>query len=544
TTAARNELQRLGKTFKSPLLKNVCIKIDGHTDEQGWPGRTRAQNDSLNEDLSLKRVTSVRDYLKSIGVDTTRIVVQGYGRRRPRIPKVDSTFANLAKARRDSLHRTNRRVEIYLIKQRCPDNTCTINTLASCPTDTLKIVNPGDRLKYVFTVENHSQFPAHNVEIQDLLPEHIKPAITTQLTNGGRHYYSTTIPLLRPNSTETIELLANVDATIPDTLLELVNSATLNAENDINCDTSSDTVYVIGGQPPNIEPVATNVRITGTPRVGKVLTGNYAYYDPDRDPEGASTYRWLRNGRVIPNATAKTYRLDNADLGYLIRFEVTPIAQGGTSPGRAATSSRFGPIMPDLPPVVNYAKIIGTPAVDSLLRVDYVTSDPDGDATGNARIQWLRNGKPIPGGAFAAYKVRVADAGTKIAVQVTPVSQTGLLRGTPFLSDAVGPIPRVARVQKPRIKGLPQVGKVLQAKVIYEPFPGLTLKFQWWRRRKEETGYHKIPGKTLKTYELSEDDKGSYLKCSVIPILNGQAQAAQFSKEFGPLEPRSWDIFN
>ncbi|MBH2008724.1 MAG: hypothetical protein I8H71_03375, partial [Xanthomonadaceae bacterium] len=43
-------------------------------------------------------------------------------------------------------------------------------------------------------------------------------------------------------------------------------------------------------------PTASGVGISGTAQVGKLLTGIYSYADADNDPQGASTFRWLRNG--------------------------------------------------------------------------------------------------------------------------------------------------------------------------------------------------------------------------------------------------------
>lgn len=541
TRLVRSELQRLAKAFKSPLLKDVCIKINGHTDEQGWHGRTNAESMKLNEELSLKRVASVRDYLDSLGVDTTRIILQGYGQSKPRIPKVDSTFVYLQKTRREPLHRTNRRVEIYLIRTNCAHNVCSITDLNNCAVDTLKTVNPGDQITYVFKVKNDSQFAARNVEIRDLLPEHVYPVSNRYLTNGNRYLFSETIALIPPGTTKTIEFFATVNDSLPSALFKLASTATLHSPNDLDLsnNTSSDSIYVIGGQHPNLEPIATKVMITGTPRVGKILTASYLYYDSDGDLQGSSTYRWLRNGSSIRNATSKRYRLQNADTGSLISFEVTPQAQKGTSPGGAATSSRLGPIMPDRSPIVNSAEIIGTPAVDSLLHADYVVSDPDGDKIGDPHIQWLRGGKPITGATLATYEVRLADVGAEIAVEVTPVSQNGASSGTPFRSAAVGPIPSVIRLQKPEIKGFPQVGYVLEATVIYAKIPGLELKYEWLRSKKEDGDFERVSKQTSKNYELFEGDKGSYLKCKVTAIINGKVGIVKSSKSFGPIDPPS-----
>ena len=96
--------------------------------------------------------------------------------------------------------------------------------------------------------------------------------------------------------------------------------------------------------PPNTAPTASNVTITGTARVGLVLTGSYTYVDADGDAQGTSTYRWLRDGTPISGATAQTYSLVAADEGTLIRFEVTPRAATGASPGAPVLSPTVGPV--------------------------------------------------------------------------------------------------------------------------------------------------------------------------------------------------------
>jgi hypothetical protein len=88
----------------------------------------------------------------------------------------------------------------------------------------------------------------------------------------------------------------------------------------------------------NAAPVASNVTISGTPNIGQELTGDYDYTDAESDAEGASTFRWLRDGSAIAGATSETYTLVEADAGHVIRFEVTPVAATGTSPGAAVAS--------------------------------------------------------------------------------------------------------------------------------------------------------------------------------------------------------------
>jgi hypothetical protein len=86
-------------------------------------------------------------------------------------------------------------------------------------------------------------------------------------------------------------------------------------------------------------PTASAVSISGTAQVGQTLTGSYTYADVNGDPQGTSTFRWLRNGSAIAGATASTYTLVAADEGNTISFEVTPVATVAPTTGTAVVSS-------------------------------------------------------------------------------------------------------------------------------------------------------------------------------------------------------------
>jgi outer membrane protein OmpA-like peptidoglycan-associated protein len=84
-------------TFATGLANNPKsnITIIGHTDSSG--------NDAINNPLSLNRAASVRDYLVSRGIASSRIIIDGRGSREPLV--ANDTPANRAK---------NRRVEIFV----------------------------------------------------------------------------------------------------------------------------------------------------------------------------------------------------------------------------------------------------------------------------------------------------------------------------------------------------------------------------------------------------------------------------------------------
>ncbi|RLD60159.1 MAG: hypothetical protein DRJ01_10135 [Bacteroidetes bacterium] len=89
-------------------------------------------------------------------------------------------------------------------------------------------------------------------------------------------------------------------------------------------------------------PLAKNLSVTGTMRIGEVLTGHYVYEDVNGDAEGVSIYQWYRaddadqtNIEAIPDATDITYTLVEDDYSKNIFFEVTPVASVSTGTGDA-----------------------------------------------------------------------------------------------------------------------------------------------------------------------------------------------------------------
>jgi hypothetical protein len=196
--------------------------------------------------------------------------------------------------------------------------------------------------------------------------------------------------------------------------------------------------------PINLPPTANNVLISGNPQVGRVLTGSYTYADAESDLQGTSIFRWLRNNVAIAGATARSYALVAADEGALIRFEVTPVAQSGASPGLAVTSTAVGPVTPDphptIPPTASGVFISGAPRVGQVLTGNYTYADAEGDLQGASTFRWLRDNVAIAGATAQSYALVAADEGALIRFQVTPVALSGPSPGLAVTSAAVGPV--------------------------------------------------------------------------------------------------------
>ena len=86
---AQANLREFAAAMNDPALQEAQFNVDGHTDARG--------SDAVNNELSRRRAEVVVEFLKSLGVDESRLQAQGYGKSKPR---ADDPFAAI-----------NRRVE-------------------------------------------------------------------------------------------------------------------------------------------------------------------------------------------------------------------------------------------------------------------------------------------------------------------------------------------------------------------------------------------------------------------------------------------------
>ena len=299
----------------------------------------------------------------------------------------------------------------------------------------------------------------------------------------------------------------------------------------------------------NVPPTASGVSILGTPQVGEVLTGSYIYADTDADLEGASTFRWLRDGTPIADATALTYALVAADEGALISFEVTPVAQTGTLPGLPATSDAVGPVIgPDALPTASNVLISGTAEVGQVLTASYDYADAENDPEGASTFRWLHTDgevdTPIDGATALTYTLVAADEGALIKFEVTPVAQSGISPGL-AASAVVGPVEPPPVIPSPGsaptasnvlIAGTSQVGRVLTGSYTYADAEGDlqgASTFRWLRNNVA------IAGATARSYALVAADEGTLIRFKITPVAQSGTSPglAVTSAEVGPITP-------
>ena len=285
-------------------------------------------------------------------------------------------------------------------------------------------------------------------------------------------------------------------------------------------------------------PVATNVSIVGTSEVGATLTGVYTYSDGQNNPEGDSTFRWLRDGTAIADATEVTYTTTNDDAETMIQFEVTPVAtSGGSLVGNAVTSAEFAvDAIVDFAPTAGELNITGTAGAGQTLTATYQYNDAEGDTEGSTTLQWLSDGAAISGATSSTYTLTTDDVGAMISFEVTPVAQTGTLVGATATSNGVGPVAAntAPTADSVSISGTTQSGETLTGSYNYDDAEGDaegTSTFRWLSDGDE------ISGATSTTYTLTSDDEGSLISFEVTPVAQTgtTAGAAVESNTVGPI---------
>lgn len=122
----------------------------------------------------------------------------------------------------------------------------------------------------------------------------------------------------------------------------------------------------VAAEPVNVVPTAIPT-ISGVPKVGSVVSGNYSYADTEGDIEApaqtsykfvtstSSTISGSGDGTVVASGSTggvghpATYTLQPSDLNKYVYFCVTPAAQTGATPGLEVCTLAVGPVANTIP---------------------------------------------------------------------------------------------------------------------------------------------------------------------------------------------------
>ena len=276
--------------------------------------------------------------------------------------------------------------------------------------------------------------------------------------------------------------------------------------------------------------VVTPTTVTGTPRIGELLTGTEPVFTPE--PVRVERF-WQRDGEPLPHTRGlTTYRLTEDDEGTDVSYVVEAHLEGDfyVSKSSAATvrvESRSGIRL------IRSARIDGVPRVGERLVGRPAELHP---APPHLRHVWYRDDRVIPGATEELYTLVAADAGRAIRYE-TQASLDGTVwkkASSPVLRIEGDPIPDPQPDPQPgpqsapqagpqagplvaqgvvRVGGVARVGQVLSATP--PGFTGMpagasaTLAYQWLREGRP------IAGATGASYRLAVADAGRRMSVRV-----------------------------
>ena len=269
----------------------------------------------------------------------------------------------------------------------------------------------------------------------------------------------------------------------------------------------------------NLPPQVTNVYAIGFHYEGQTMRGAYKYEDAEGDPEGASTFRWLKsiNGGApfaITGATNIEYTLKAEDVDYNIYFEVTPINNAGA--GVAASSAETKVIIENQPPTIIRSRILGIPYTDELLIGYYDYKDLNEDAEATSIYKWYRaddiKGEKtlIDGADKRQYRPAADDIGKYIFFEVIPKSiGTVSNTGKPYITEAIGVI-KPLNYAKSNLEKNDDTLKGSYELVKYED-TNTEVICKWFISPLKNGHYVEIQGENSDTYNVKPEDSGKYI---------------------------------
>lgn len=262
--------------------------------------------------------------------------------------------------------------------------------------------------------------------------------------------------------------------------------------------------------------------IAGQSKVGATLTAKPGDWSP---APSAWTYQWLRDGEVIADETAATYKVAEADLGASISVKVsgslagyTTTAEVESDPAEVSPQGSF--TAPD------EITVEGTYSIGETLTAQAGDWTPTPDAV---HFQWLRSGKVIAGATGDRYTLDADDLGKVVTVKAT-ASKGGYRSASARSQAPVAVAAATFSAPNPRILGSVALGKVLVAD------PGTwsttpTLTYQWYR-----AGIA-VRGATRAVYTVGVADVGKRLSVKVTGTRPGYATAVKVSAVTAAVRP-------
>jgi putative cell wall-binding protein len=258
--------------------------------------------------------------------------------------------------------------------------------------------------------------------------------------------------------------------------------------------------------------------VTGTPRLGAVLTANTGVWGPS--PVSFS-YQWSANGQALAGATNAKYTLTAADVGKSIVVAVTGSKPGYASVTLSSAGSGVGTgTLTTATPSVTGSARVGAPLT--------ATTGAWGPSPVSFSYQWMVAGQPVSGAITARFTPRVADLGKSVSVAVTG-TKTGYSAATTTSAASPAVQPGAMTTATPTITGSAVVGSVLTAvAAAWGPQP-VALSYQWL------VNDVAVSGATAPIFTPQGRDAGHSVSVRVTGTKSGYATTSSVSARTGPV---------
>lgn len=225
---------------------------------------------------------------------------------------------------------------------------------------------------------------------------------------------------------------------------------------------------------------------------------------------GASySYRWLRDGVPIKDATSASYQLSSINQGAIVSVTVTAKYLGLT---RSLTSAGL-PVSPNSVTGLQVPNISGSAQVGQQLSTEGL-----GAGAASYSYRWLRNGDPISGATGPSYQLKAADKGKQLSVKVRAayLGYAKSLTSGPTLKVIPGTFNNIAA---PTISGAAVRGATLSAHPgAWNPTPS-GFSYRWLRDGAP------ISSATSSKYQLTAVDVGKQISVQVKVSRSGYTSA-------------------
>jgi hypothetical protein len=296
----------------------------------------------------------------------------------------------------------------------------------------------------------------------------------------------------------------------------------------------------------NQPPTCYGLIIAGIAAQGSLLTGSYAYSDPEGNPMDYVLCQWYRADNSsgfneVPIAGANSsfywlgktyYTLGSSDIGKCVRFGVVPFSVMVTKQGNEIRSSFTEMVSQNQPPVALNVNQTGGTHSGMTVNGGFSYWDPEGDPPGDPHYLWYVADDSLGTNEYRdnitvqSFSLQDFHIGKFIRAGVTPNAIIGSPQGAHVkASHYLGPVtpnlpPEATNVNA--VAEYPFVGLWVNAGFYYtdeeNDLQGGSI--YTWYRADNASGLNEeqIIGASGSSYSISMADTTKFIRCGVVPV--------------------------